>query len=46
MLSISPFSMASSRAQGPQESSFTTRVPTRSLRLVTSRSYQAAKNST
>lgn len=46
MLSITPFSMASLRAQGPQESSSTTRVPTRSLRLVTSRSYQAAKNST
>lgn len=46
MLSISQCSMASSRAQGPQESSFTTRVPTRSLKLVISKSYQAAKNST
>ena len=46
MLSINQCSMASLRAQGPQESSFTTRVPTRSLRLVISRSCQAAKNST
>lgn len=45
MLNTSLCSMASLRALGPQESSSTTRVPTRSQKLVTSKSFQAAKNS-